>query len=105
MISTVLLGGVHSRGGIPQIVVPILYRENNRYLFPLVYQLSPTCQKRIFWTVKSSLSSQEKQLRALDSYFQKLHDSTGEEKVTRKNQALPSLEYFHGKGKNATTAS
>lgn len=109
--TTVSLGKVHSMGCIPQKVVPILshvYREDNR-LFPLVPQLSRTSLRRLFWTVKSSLSNQEKQLRALDSYFQKLHDSTGAsssieiEKLTGKNhrpkaeKALRSLDYFRGK--------
>lgn len=110
--ATVSLGRVHSMGCIPQQVVPKVthaYRENNR-LFPFVSPLSRTSQRRIFWTVKSALSSQEKQLRALDSYFQKLRDSTGAsssnqiEKLTGKShrpkaeKALRSLEYFRGKG-------
>lgn len=105
MISTtVLIGDVHS---IPQKVAPKLshvYRENN-IVFPLVPKLLHTSQRRIYWTVKSSLSNQEKQLRALDSYFQKLHDSTAAsssidiEKITIKNRlkaekALRSLEYL-----------
>ncbi|KAK4368004.1 hypothetical protein RND71_011796 [Anisodus tanguticus] len=109
--TTVLLGRVHSRGCIPQQVVPKLsdvYRENKIH-FPFVSQLSHSSQRRIFWTVKSALSSQEKQLTALDSYFQKLHDSTGAsssneiEKVTGKNhrlkaeKALRSLKDFCGK--------
>jgi len=117
--TTVSLRKVHSMGCIPQKVVPKLshvYKEDNR-MFPRVSQLSRSSQRRMFWTVKSSLSNKEKQLRALDSYFQKLHDSTGAsssieiEKLTGKNyrpkaeKALRSLDYFRGKGKNARTAS
>lgn len=109
--TTVSLRKVHSMGCIPQKVVPKLshvYKEDNR-MFPRVSQLSRSSQRRMFWTVKSSLSNKEKQLRALDSYFQKLHDSTGasssieKEKLTAKNhrpkaeKALRSLDYFRGK--------
>ncbi|CAN4080005.1 unnamed protein product [Withania somnifera] len=106
-------------GCIPQQVVPKLshvYRENNR-LFPLISQIPHISQRRIFWTVKSALSNQEKQLRALDSYFQKLHHSSGASsligigKVTAKNhqlkaeKALQSLEDFRGKEPNFDTFS
>ncbi|KAK4346807.1 hypothetical protein RND71_033146 [Anisodus tanguticus] len=109
--TTDLLGVVHSRGCIPQQVVPKLshvYRENEKQ-FPFVSQLSHSSQRRIFWRVKSALSNQEKQLRALDSYFKKLHDSTGAsssneiEKRTGKNhqlkadKALRSLKDFCAK--------
>ncbi|XP_059293264.1 RHOMBOID-like protein 9, chloroplastic [Lycium ferocissimum] len=109
--TTVSLGRVHTRGCIPQQVVPKLahvYRENKRHL-PFVSRLSHSSQRRILETVKSALSSQEKQLRALDSYFKKLHDSTGDSssnekaKLTGKNhqlkaeKALRSLKDFSGK--------
>ncbi|KAM3285909.1 RHOMBOID-like protein 9, chloroplastic isoform X1 [Capsicum chacoense] len=105
--TTVLLGSVHCKGCIPPQVVTRLSHvraENNR-LLPW-----RSSQREIFWTVKSALSSQEKQLRALDSYFRKLHDrrgassSTEMEKVTDKyhrlkaEKVLRSLEYFRGKG-------
>ncbi|XP_016555188.1 RHOMBOID-like protein 9, chloroplastic isoform X2 [Capsicum annuum] len=112
--TTVFLGSVHCKGCIPPQVVTRLSHvrtENNR--------LSPwrSSQREIFWTVKSALSSQEKQLRALDSYFRKLHDrrrassSTEMEKVTDKyhrlkaEKVLRSLEYFRGKDPKFHTCS
>ncbi|KAJ8545860.1 hypothetical protein K7X08_018443 [Anisodus acutangulus] len=83
--------------------------QENEKQFPFVSQLSHSSQRRIFWRVKSALSNQEKQLRALDSYFKKLHDSTGAsssneiEKRTGKNhqlkadKALRSLKDFRAK--------
>lgn len=74
-----------------------------------VSRLSHSTQRSIFGTVKSALNSQEKQLRALDSYFKKLHNSTGAsssneiEDLTGKNhqlkaeKSLKSLNDFSGK--------
>ncbi|XP_016442999.2 RHOMBOID-like protein 9, chloroplastic [Nicotiana tabacum] len=111
VLTTVLLGRVHSRGCIPQLVLPKIshvYKEKKRmHLF--VSRLSHSTQRRIFWTVKSALNNQEKQLRALDSYFQKLNNRTGAsssneiEEITGKNhqlkaeKSLKSLNDFSGK--------
>ncbi|OIT06402.1 PREDICTED: RHOMBOID-like protein 9, chloroplastic [Nicotiana attenuata] len=109
--TNVLMGRVHHNGCIPQLVVPKIshvYKENKRmHLF--VSRLSHSTQRSIFGTVKSALNSQEKQLRALDSYFKKLHNSTGAsssneiEELTGKNhqlkaeKSLKSLNDFSGK--------